>query len=241
MPNLWMSDAIRVDGPADQVGYPEAYFSPKRGDVKHSAVVNWGRAIPNGNSDFGSWQFTVMKDGRIYQHYSADVNCWHAGDIDPDGGVSGNFDLIGIEHEGGAPPNYSEPLTNAQVGATVAITRWLAQTFGRHPVYSRYPDQRGWTLVEHRQVSNSPTACPSGRIPWSTILEALFEEDLDMAPPYGGSWLADRYFVVVARGSDNQLWQRFWSAGGVWSNWALLPGGALLDDPTMTVQPTRAS
>ena len=40
--------------------------------------------------------------------------------------------------------------------------------------YSRYPVQRfNWTLVEHKQVSDIPTACPSGRIPWDNVLTML--------------------------------------------------------------------
>jgi N-acetylmuramoyl-L-alanine amidase-like protein len=174
MPDLWMPGTIRVDGNPDQFGYETfGLHSPKRGDVKHSAVVNWTTSVPNGNNNAGgSWHFTLMKDGRVYQHYSADANCYHAGDIDDDGAVRANIDLIGIEHEGGPIGNESEPLTQPQIDNTLAVSRWAASVFGR-TAFSRYPTQTGWTLVEHNQVSNRPTACPSGRIPWGVILPVL--------------------------------------------------------------------
>src|SRR5262245_59361112 len=158
--DLWCPFAVRYDGPPEKVGYGSTLIAPKRGEVKHSAEGYWdGAHSVLWDLDVqSSWHFTV--GDYIEQHYPLDVCCWHAADTDPDGAVRGNYDLVGVEHIGVA----GEPLTQAQIDNTVLLTRWLAQQclLG---TFTRYPDQAGWTLCEHNEVSNSPTACPSGRIP----------------------------------------------------------------------------
>src|SRR4029453_7271470 len=91
----------------------------------------------------------------IEQHYPIDAVTWHANDTDPDGMVKGNNALVGIEHIGIA----GEPLTPGQIDNTVRLTQWLAEQFGR-TAYGRYPRQfRCWTMAEHNQIGNDPTAC----------------------------------------------------------------------------------
>jgi len=148
---------------------------PKRGDAKHSAEGYWGgihQALDN-LARRASWHFTVGYD-RTEQHYEVSAHTWHSGDVDDDGGVRGNVDLVGIEHLGMA----GDPLTDYQVEMTERLSRWCAEQFGRDAKFTRYPDQSGWVLVEHNEVSDVPTACPSGRIPWARILR-----DLNLAPP----------------------------------------------------------
>ena len=130
----------------------------QRGVVCHSMVGSYAAALgelrnPNRQA---SWHFSVLKSGLVVQHAELTAQCWHAGS-------ARNNDLIGIEHEGGLNP-YNEPLTPAQLDASVALVRWLAKE-------CPFPLVRGVGLLEHNEVSGSPTACPSNRIPWDKYEE----------------------------------------------------------------------
>lgn len=94
-----------------------------------------------------SWHYTVDKFGTVYEHYPLTASPWHAGSH------AQNARLIGVEHEGIA----GEPLTVAQLVASVALTQWIAAQCG-------FPMTRHDHLLEHNEVF--ATACPSGRIPW---------------------------------------------------------------------------
>jgi N-acetylmuramoyl-L-alanine amidase-like protein len=169
---LWCPFAIRRDGPPQKLGAGGALASPKRGEVKHSAEGYWDGIyqVLDDLRTSSSWHFTVGDD-RLEQHYPLDANCWHANDTDADGLVRSNFALVGVEHLGVAGVDLT--LTPRQVTRTEDLTRWMALQFGRS-AFGRYPAQLGvWTMAEHTQVGNDPTACPSGRIPWETIMADL--------------------------------------------------------------------
>jgi hypothetical protein len=174
----WAPFAVRRPGPAWKVGYSfVGEGGPKRGDVKHSAEGYWSGiyAVLQGNRR-ASWHFTVGFD-RVEQHYPISAYCWHAGDVDDDGGVAANLDLVGIEHLGVA----GQPLTPYQIEMTTEITRWCAEQNG-YKRFARYPIQDGvWTIAEHNEVSDVPTSCPSGRIPHGLILGDLYNVEDDMA------------------------------------------------------------
>ncbi len=177
----WCPFVTRRDGNPQKMGYPQlgvGYGGPKRGDVKHSAEgENWDviHDLLDSLVRRASWHFTVGYD-RVEQHYEISAHTWHAGDTDDDGGVRANIDLIGIEHLGMA----GTPLTAYQVEMTARISRWAAEQFG-YTTFSRYPQQTGtWTLVEHNQVSDAPTACPSNRIPWGLVLLKIEELEEDV-------------------------------------------------------------
>ena len=181
MADLWMPGAIKVPGHPDKVGYTAfGTRGPKRGDVKHSAEgwATYLKFLIETALAIKSWTFTTLLSGTIWQHYPIDAHCWHAGDTDDDDDVRANIELVGIEHEG----LVGTPLTAEQTQATVAITKFCAEYFERSAAYARFPVQPsdGWTLVEHTQVSNTYTACPSDRIPWDDILELLTVEEDDM-------------------------------------------------------------
>ena len=175
--------AVWRPAPLTKTGYPElgvGYKGPKRGDVKHSAEGGWGGIYSALDSltRRASWHFTVGYD-RIEQHYDLSAHCWHAGDTDDDGGVKANIDLVGIEHLGVA----GERLTLDQIDMTTRLSAWCAEQFGRS-AFRRFDgwdsdEAEVWLLVEHKEVSNEPTACPSGRIPWDVILAKLQEDDVD--------------------------------------------------------------
>lgn len=177
MASLWMPGAEKRPGPVAKIGYPAfGNKGPKRGDVKHSAEgTAAGLLVVLNGARRASWHFSVLKDGTIWQHYPINAHCWHAGDVDDDGGVKANVELVGIEHEGVA----GQRLTAAQVEATLKITRYCANYFDRLGSYARYPimPADGWTLVEHNEVSDTYTACPSDRIPWTEIISEL-EDDM---------------------------------------------------------------
>lgn len=171
--------AIWRPGPLEKIGYEAlglGWRGPKRGDVKHSAEGEWAGiySVLDDLNRRASWQFTVGYDW-IEQHYDWDVHCWHAGDVDDDGGVRANIDFVGIEHLGLA----GTPLTPSQIAMTTRLTVWLANQNGRTR-FARYPAPNvsgWWLLAEHNQVSDVPTACPSGRVNWVQVMEIL-EDDV---------------------------------------------------------------
>ena len=203
MAELWAPFAIKKPGPADKVGYEALGFGvkgPKKGDVKHSAEGSAaGLLTVLHGARRASWHFSVLY-GAVWQHYPINAHCWHAGDTDDDGGVRANIELVGIEHEGMA----GFELTDYQVEMTVEITKFCAEFFDRTASYERYPvmPADGWTLVEHNEVSNVPTACPSGRIPWEYVMEGLVTQEVeDMALAF---WKATGPTVFLVNGNTKR-------------------------------------
>lgn len=163
--------------PPHKQGYP-VYPSPqqKEGFVLHSMVGSYaaarGRLM---GPDEASWQFSVLKDGSVRQHFlDLRTVAWHCGgpgDADPASAAVGNVALIGIEHEGGPIGNVSEPLTPLQLAATIELQRWC---------YTQLPELKAPALHsshwEHRWLS--ATVCPSNRIPWGIIIPALEDNNV---------------------------------------------------------------
>jgi hypothetical protein len=151
------------------------------GVVCHSMVGSYAAALGELKNPErrASWHYSVLQNGAVIAHYADEAQTWHAGS------AFNNF-TIGIEHEGGLGP-YNEPLTPRQTDASVSLVRWLAQAHG-------FPLVRQKGLWEHREVSDKPTACPSGRIPWEKYpLPPPVEEDDDMKPVL--VWNRDRQQV----------------------------------------------
>jgi hypothetical protein len=183
--------AVWRPGPAGKI-WPGA--NACEGIIEHSAqgslagawsVLDDVSADADGRYLAASWHFTIAKDGTVYQHYGLDRSPFHAGT------KTQNLRLIGVEHEGGPPGNLAEPLTEAQIQASVLLARWIAEqgafTLAREPAVR--------TLYEHRELWG--TECPSGRVPWDH---------------YVG--IADPYPVPLAyftwRGKGEQAWQNIW-------------------------------
>jgi hypothetical protein len=115
-----------------------------------------------------SWIASNCKDGRFVQHYSVFDCAWTSGSRYP------NTHFVGIEHEGVA----GEPLTDAQVANLVRAIREIAEFKGWEPRRPTGPSDMTATLYEHNECTrwgSAPTACPSGRIPWDRILEAVMD------------------------------------------------------------------
>ncbi len=171
MAETWLSWCTKRPGPAWKQGY---YLLPRRslnqveGDVKHSAEGSYAGLlnIIATSTRQASWHFSVAKDGRVSQHYPLESICWHAGkkgDLSNQTALIGNVTLVGIEHEGFA----GQTLTPQQIDVTVRITQEVrARTFA-----GTRPPELAVNLWEHNWLSG--TACPSNRIPWSTIMNKL--------------------------------------------------------------------
>jgi hypothetical protein len=161
---LWYPHAIRRPGPPSKI-WPGT--NSVEGIVLHSmqgslasayTVLDDEATNTHGAYIAASWTFSVAKSGVVFQHYALDQSPFHAGS------KSQNLRLIGVELEGGPPGNLTEPLTERQFAASVALARWIAVQGGF--ALSREAATR--TLFEHREIA--ATLCPSGRIPWDAFL-----------------------------------------------------------------------
>ncbi len=173
MPELWCSFATRAAGPANKHGgYQQAEPRSGKGAVVHSAEgYRAGMHTRLDGPATVSWHFSVFKTGEIEQHYPLNAMCWHAQ-------TPANYFYVGIECEGigGDDPAKWEALTSAQVVALTNLLAWIAKQDG-WPSFTR-----DVTLFEHNHFV--ATACPSGRIPWSNIIETLDHTPPDApAPP----------------------------------------------------------
>ncbi len=175
----WCPFAKRYPGPAKKLGYSDFKYSPKRGATLHDST---GPLAPTLNTLMGeriaSWTFTIDdSNGDLYEHYDVEGNTWHGNDTDSDDAVEANYDLVGIEF---TRPNakIASPLSEASIQTAVKLLRWLGEVCGLEE-FVRFPDQIGaFTLSDHNQVANSPTACPSGRIPFAEILYRLGGDEM---------------------------------------------------------------
>ena len=194
---------IQRPGPAAKTGYGVSRIHAKDGIVEHSAEGYEAGMLMvlDGSQYIQSWHASIMKDGRLLQHYPWNTICYHAGNRPM------NERKIGVEHEGIA----GEPLTEAQIVTSVSLARELSRTFG-------FPMARGVGLHEHNEVvtlyspNAGPTACPSGRIPWERYTEleddmtdewAYFTDDAD--PQYDANGV--RVTGGVYR-REFEYWQR---------------------------------
>jgi len=185
----WLDWAIRVPGPLDK-----CYSASNTGIgyVPHSAVGfygGWaarlfseerrpdGRYTPYAAASVHGW---IAYDGTVTQHYPLTASCWASGCEYP------NSNFIAFENEGGLEP-HDEPLTPAQVQANARIVRELAAWRGwsdiRRP---RDAQDTAATLYEHNECTrwgSAPTACPSRRIPWESILAQAGEPAVVVTTP----------------------------------------------------------
>ena len=188
-PDGWFSFAQREPGPADKV-----YSQQNSAEwfIAHSAVGYYGgwtnRLFAKDRGPDGRYTAYAAAsihgwnayDGTFIQHYPITASCWGSGSFTP------NTRAIAIENEGGAPGNEFEPLTGPQKLTIVRILEDLAEWRGVGVDYWKRPtsaQDATATLYEHRECvrfGSLPTACPSNRIPWDSILELLQEDDVEM-------------------------------------------------------------
>lgn len=120
-------------GPASKSGYDGLTVNFKQGVVCHSMVGYYAGAMAELDklTRRASWHFSVLRDGRVFQHYDTDSITWHCGS------VWGNSRFWGVEHEGGFSPE-NEPLTIAQRESSVALVNWLHVISGSDKPIERF-------------------------------------------------------------------------------------------------------
>ena len=164
MSELWFPGAEKLPGPARKTS---GTSWPKQGLVIHSMEGGWpgSKRVLMGR-DGGSWHWSNLKDGRLYQHFPLQAISWHA--------RGGNTRYGGMECEG----KDGEKLTDRQIDNCVAVTRWMKHVCGWGDLNRARPDGN---MVEHQEVgieAGYVTACPSGhRIPWIKIMVRAEKED----------------------------------------------------------------
>lgn len=166
----WFDWMIRDPGPInpDKVN---GGINTVRGMIPHSAEGYWSHLQTLLHTGPDSWGASNLKDGRCYQHYSIYQQTQTSGAGYPNNNFWTN------ETEGRA----GEALTGPQVDNIVRQIKELSALKGwkpRRPINSLDVTA---TLYEHKECVRwgaKYTACPSGRIPWGTILSMLEEEDV---------------------------------------------------------------
>lgn len=182
----WASE--RVPGPPDKVYSVENSIG---GVVPHSMVgyypawlrrlTSTARDADGRYTDYAAASVTgsILLDGRLIQHYSLEASCWGSGSAYP------NTHFNAYEFEGGAPGNVNEPYNVKQTNTLVRIIKETSEFGLWNPSRPRNASDKLATLYEHnecRRWGSPSTACPSGRVPWSYVLQKL-EEDMAGATP----------------------------------------------------------
>ncbi len=159
MSGLWYPGVERINGPSNKQWPPQI----KKGMMSHSMEGSLASSLSVLLGPLKrSWTFSNAKSGRLIQHYGIDTSCYHAGSY------QGNIQHISMEHEGVA----GQPLTQKQIQNNINVTKWIQKVEEWPDVYkqSTRPARYG-ALAEHNLYK--ATACPSGRIPWGTILAGV--------------------------------------------------------------------
>jgi len=122
-----------------------------------------------------STMFINPKEGRLIQMYPVTASTWTSGSR------SANTSLWAIESEGKA----GEPLNANQVKNMMTLTEvWERHVYPRIRKASRDGGLGAKNIWEHNEVSDSPTACPSGRYePYYEALRAREDDDMAQLPP----------------------------------------------------------
>jgi hypothetical protein len=183
----WLDWAIRLPGNPAHVngGVNEA-----KGIFLHSAEGYADHLIELATDGPLSWHLSNLMDGRVFQHFPFTAQCWHA--------TAANNKYIGMEHEGVFTVETS--LNEAQIANAVRVIKDLSEWKGWTPTRPSNPAMTTHTLWEHREVTRiggSATACPSGRIPWDVIMQAL-------QPPSAA--VIDGIGVHYDDGSEGPVW-----------------------------------
>lgn len=171
----WAPFAIRRDGPANKIGYPtrlrplalRTRFTDKLFMVNHSSEgseASFFQVLDNQANPRRSATFFNPKVGRMYQCYPARAATWAQGN------KRANLDGVSIEHEG---VGEGDPLTFSQIENDVLLWPWLRNLFGWPELIFRTTLREHWEFV--------PTACPSHRIPYDTILPEIARREGSMS------------------------------------------------------------
>lgn len=208
----WMAGLHHVESP--NYGYPRGkHFQLGQnivtyggaGETWHSMVgsLNGAKARFLNPDEGASAHFLFPKVGIPTQMVDSADAAWHAGGeihddpiigSGPDIGSILNLHAHGFEFEGGPQGNLSEPLTENQISWGIAVTKWLRLAHGVRLIYVLRE-----TLWQHNWVY--ATACPSNRIPWSTIIPALKEDNVtqDEFNAMANQWILSQTGLTIAQ------------------------------------------
>lgn len=104
-------------------------------------------------TDQASWMFSLMKDGRLFQHYSIDKSPWTSGSREA------NRRYWSIELEGKA----GQPINDAQLATLKRLQNEYTQYTGKS-MHRQGPGKNLWEHKEFKDIFGSAaTACPSDR------------------------------------------------------------------------------
>ena len=162
-----------------------------------------------------SWGASNMKDGKCYQHYSIYQQTQTSGAAYPNNNGWTN------ETEGVR----GEPLTEPQIDNLVRQIKELSEYKRWTPTRPLSPSDKSATLYEHNECVRwgaTYTSCPSGRIPWDTIMERLESDVMKVA----GWWIAKPFGIGTW---EINLKNDFGSATGYLLGVALQPGTGVVE------------
>ena len=150
-------------------GIPDKVYSQPNSGIGfacHSIVGSYaaamGRFMSTLKDDDGRYTryaaascvFVLRYSGELIQMYPITASTWTSG------GVEANCNYIPMELEGGQAPNYSEPMTDAQVASFVRLINDLEA----HKGIQYIPNEN---ILQHKQLAamfgTSATACASDR------------------------------------------------------------------------------
>jgi len=163
----WLDWAVRL--PATKINV-NGWSNSGKGVFMHSAE-GYASTLLSPTSIYGyngqhSWHLSNCFDGKVYQHYPFNAQCWHAS--------AANNTYIGVENEGYAPNDPT--LIPVQIQNAVRFISEISAWKGWRPTRPTSSTDTSHTLWEHNEVvriGGTATACPSGRIPWDAIMAGL--------------------------------------------------------------------
>ena len=169
-PQGWFSWAVRDPGP------PERQYAGRNTlklFIPHSAEGYWPvmRQILWGDRG-SSWFASNLKDGRLIQHYPIYARTWTSGSGYP------NYNGLAWENEGVAGEAFTDKQTENCIRIINEVSALTGMKSWRRPLNSADKEAQ---LYEHNECTrwgSEPTACPSHRVPWSTIIAGLGETDM---------------------------------------------------------------
>ncbi|KUO73433.1 MAG: N-acetylmuramoyl-L-alanine amidase [Desulfosporosinus sp. BRH_c37] len=115
-----------------------------------------------------SSHFGVGKNGEINQYVDLKNPAWANGGVNKPSwpllisGVNPNYYTVSIEHEGDS----GDVMPEAQYQATLALHRWLVETFG-------IPVTRDNIIGHYRIDSVNKSRCPGTGFPWDRLFQDL--------------------------------------------------------------------
>ena len=170
----WFDWARREPGPLDKVysdrcrnvGMIPHSMEGRYSDARSRLFSTQRDGVTGRYTEFAaaSWTGSLLNDGTLIQHYSVFASCWASGARFP------NTSFPAFECEGRA----GSPLNAAQVDTLRGVKSELSAHFGWKPRRPTTPTDTTASLYEHNECTRwgaRATACPSGRIPWASIME----------------------------------------------------------------------